>query len=36
MQMAGVGVNDDASLEEEADVMGARALQAAGLKTDGR
>lgn len=35
MQMAGVGVNDDASLEEEADVMGARALQAAGLETDG-
>jgi hypothetical protein len=32
MQMAGVGVNDDASLEEEADVMGARALQAAGLE----
>ena len=32
MQMAGVGVNDDAGLEEEADVMGARALQAAGLE----
>jgi Domain of unknown function (DUF4157) len=35
MQMAGVGVNDDASLEEEADRMGAQALQAAGLETDG-
>ena len=28
MQMAGVGVNDDASLESEADAMGAKALQA--------
>lgn len=30
MQLAGVGINDDASLEEEADAMGAKALQAAG------
>lgn len=29
MQMAGVAVNDDASLETEADVMGEKALQAA-------
>jgi hypothetical protein len=35
MQMAGVGVNDDASLEEEADRMGAQALQGAGLETGG-
>jgi hypothetical protein len=35
MQMAGVAVNDDAGLEEEADRMGAQALQGAGLETDG-
>jgi hypothetical protein len=32
MQMAGVGVNDDAGLEREADVMGGRAVQ---LRGDG-
>lgn len=36
MQMAGVGVNDDAALEEEADRMGAQAVQAAGLETGRR
>ena len=35
LQMAGVGVNDDPALEEEADRMGAQALQGAGLETDG-
>ncbi|NKI96523.1 DUF4157 domain-containing protein [Rhizobacter sp. SG703] len=34
MQMAGVSINDDAGLEEEADRMGAQALQGAGLETD--
>lgn len=36
MQMAGVGVNDDPALEEEADRMGAQALQGAGLETGSR
>jgi len=35
MQMAGAAVNDDASLETEADVMGAKALQAASKAKSG-